>query len=221
MTVSNILKLVLHWSGFGEEGTLNWYFSGADHVSSPSELSDAAGNVLTHWDTDTTPSQKTGFLGMLLAAQKVDKLSLYQYATLPGNASAQGEVSPSGWVGTATLMYGPLQTALCATTLTAHPGASYRGRQYFPGHVFQPSQASGLISNTATDQTATLAANMGTGAASAVANSLGIGTVDWVVYSPTKGIVTPITQVRVDNKLDTQRRREASLQPSHVQLVSV
>jgi hypothetical protein len=70
------------------------------------------------------------------------------------------------------------------------------------------------------DLVATTAANLGGDAAQAIASSLSISTLRWGVYSPTRGVCTEITSISVDNTMDTQRRREQSLEPSYVSVVT-
>lgn len=113
-------------------------------------------------------------------------------------------------------MAGPLQTCLVASLRTAHAGASYRGRQYFPGSLFAAQQSNALVTNARADQIRDLAGKLAGDASQAIAQSLSINTLEWCVYSPTKGITTAINGISVDNKLDTQRRREAQLASTYV-----
>lgn len=221
MPVPNMLKLVLHWSGHGEEGTLGWAFTGNAALHTPAQLTAAAGAVVSAWGSIRTPSSKTQLLAMLDPSQTVDKVTLYEYAASSGPASELGITTPSGWVGTGGF-YGPLQCSMVASLRTAKAGASYRGRQYFPGHC-QALGASytGLMIQSQVDTLGQLAANMGPEAASAMATSLSISTLQWGVYSPTKDEINVITSVVVDNKLDTQRRREANLKPTITKSYSV
>lgn len=98
----------------------------------------------------------------------------------------------------------PLQTSVVASLVTGRPGRSYAGRIYWPGlgagvttdTVRLPtSTVTGVATDTATwlEEVAN-AANLETGFAP-------------VVVSTKMGIQTPITQVRVGNVADTQRRR--------------
>lgn len=221
MSVPNLLKLVLHWKGLGEEGTLSWHFLGNQALHTPAQLQAAAGAVVTNWGSVRTPSSKTQLLGKLWVTQSVDLVTLYEYASAPGKASDLGSTVPSGWTGTNASQAGPLQTSIVATLKTAQAGASYRGRQYFPGHCIPVTNTAGCASSTDVNTIAQLAANMGPEAASAIATSLSISTLQWVVFSPTKGAATVINGVRVDSKLDTQRRREANLKADYTTTVSV
>jgi hypothetical protein len=220
MSVAHLLKLVAHWSGYGEEGTISWHFVGnaADHT--PTELSDAAGNVLSEWTSNEDPSSKTGLLSLLTSHQTIDLVTLYEFTTAPGPSTALGTATPSGWTGTKTSMHGPLQTCLVASLRTATPGASFRGRQYFPAFTLPCNAATAQPDSDDVDLVATTAANLGGDAAQAIASSLSISTLRWGVYSPTRGVCTEITSISVDNTMDTQRRREQSLEPSYVSVVT-
>lgn len=221
MTVSNALKLVLHWTGLGEEGTLAWYFSGGAAGKTPDQLGAAAGNAVSHWGSDRTPSSKTQFLSMLGTSQSVDKVTLYAYDTLPGNATELGVFAVTGWTGTGASARGPLQTAVCCTLLTATAGASFRGRQYFPGHALPAVNiATGLFASGDIDTYASCASNMGVEAQGAINTSLGLANGTWCIYSPKRGVMTPVTQCKVDNIPDTQRRRAGNLKPTYTKLVT-
>lgn len=102
-------------------------------------------------------------------------------------------------VGTNTA---PPQIAVCATLLTGLAGRTQRGRSYVP--YSEGTDANGLISS-ATCQ------------ALALATATFLGTFQTIsfagqalypgLYSARRPGATPITAVRVDNVLDTQRRR--------------
>jgi hypothetical protein len=220
MPVANLLKLVMHWTGYGEEGTLSWHFVGNAGSHSPSELAAAAGNAVHQWETERTPSSKTGFCALLEPDQSVDSVTLYEYASSAGPATALGEHSVTGWAGTSGAVGGPLACALVASIKTALAGPSYRGRQYFPAHALNVSGANMLYTSTQADAVALLAASMGPEAAEGISESLSISTLEWAVYSPTKGLATVVTNLSVDNKPDTQRRREAQLAPSYTAVVN-
>lgn len=220
MSVPFLLKLTLHWTGYGEEGTLSWAFGGNAALHTPAQLQSAVTDVVSGWSTIRTPSSKTQLLAMLDTTQKVDKVTLYEYADSAGKASELGIVNPSGWNGTGTLV-SPLQVCKVASLRTAKAGASYRGRQYFPGSCEALVAGTALGDQGHVDTLGQLAANMGPEAASKIATNLAISTLTWGVFSPTKGVITPITSIVVDNKADTQRRREANLKPTIVKSYSV
>lgn len=220
MAVTNLLKFVLHWTGYGEEGTISWHIGGNAAGHSNAQLADAAGNVLHLFQTAAAPSTLGRLQNMLTADQAVDTGTLYEYAVDDGPATGVGQRSLSGITGNAANCRGPLQTCIVASLRTAQSGRSYRGRQYFPGHVLTIVQGTALISPTDTNNVASLAATMGNEVSTAVASSLSINTAYWGVYSRTQHVITPITQVTADNRLDTQRRREANLKPTSTAAVS-
>lgn len=221
MAVPHLLKLVLHWSGYGEEGTIGWHFKGnaADHT--PQQLATAAAAAVSLWGTNRTPSSKTDFCSLLTTPQSVNTATLYEYAVSKdpvthkiGKATALGSTTVTGWGGTGAAMRGPLQECLVATLRTAQAGKSFRGRQYFPAHTMAMTASNALLDNAYATNLHLLASNMGPEAAQAIAGSLNISTLEWAVYSPTLDIVTVIDHVTVDNKADTQRRRAQSLAPT-------
>lgn len=219
MPVANALKLVLHWSGYGEEGTLSWYFNGNAALHTPAQLQAAASAAVSNWGSVRTPSSKTQLLGLLSTQQKVDKVTLYEYASLPGPTSELGVAAVTGWNGTAQIAT-PLQSSMVATVLTQTAGASYRGRQYWPAHCVPIAAATATLSPTLVDTCASAASNMGAEAASAIATSLSISTLRWAVYSPKRGIMTQVSTVSVDDKPDTQRRRAKSIKASYTKTVT-
>lgn len=226
MPEPHMLKLVLHWRGYGEEGTISWHLKGNTGSHSPGDLSDAAGNAIDKWESTTSPSSQETFRSLLFGAQSVDLVTLYEYDTSKDGAghlapsTALGARTPVGWVGTATGTMSPLQSSVVATTLTANAGQSFRGRQYFPGHQMVCAATNALLTDANTLRIATLAANMGSEAVAGIAESLSISTLNWAVYSPKLDVMTPIENVRVDNRPDIQRRRAAQLRPSHSETVS-
>lgn len=212
MTETNMLKLVLRWSGLGEEGTISWHFKGNMASHSSAQLHDAAGNVVTRWGTDATPSSLTTFRSLIANTQVVNDVTLYEYAVDNGPATAQG-IGPIGIAGSGSQV-APLQCALVATSVTALAGARHRGRQYFPAHCLTVQSANALLSDSDTSKVGDLASGMGATAAAGIAESLAIADLVWAVYSRTNRSMEQIVSTRTDNKVDTQRRREASLRPT-------
>lgn len=98
----------------------------------------------------------------------------------------------------------PAQSAICLSTLTARPGASYRGRMYWPG-ILPSVNVDGRLDLQLCQNLATAAGQfleqLGN-AGDTFQNNLIPS-----IVSTTKGVATPITGVRVGNRFDTQRRR--------------
>jgi hypothetical protein len=211
-----LTKVNLHWAGLGEEGQVGCWFTpgGAD---SQSEIEDAAAAIRT------IIQDNTGYLpqlkAMLSADQHYSKVSVYYYANAaaPSTYGAEADFGSGGISGTGAA-YLPLQSALCATLLTGHLGASYRGRMYFPctgsdpaaGHQYSSAYVTAVAEMVAglSDKDGLLW-DMARGL-----DSAGDGGAQPVVWSRAKGLATPITSVKVDSRPDTQRRRNESLAPT-------
>lgn len=218
MPAEDVLKVVFHWSGYGEEGAVSlWFQSAGSH--SDTLLGNAAGNIDTQFGSNATPSLWSNLQDMLTTAQKWDEITVYQYNNLPGTVSNLGRVTVAH-TGHVTGTISPLQTSLCAQLHTGTAGASNRGRIYMPGHCLPVSAGNALV----TSDNASLVAENVASMIGVTGNALS-GTLDAadpltaVVYSPTKGYVTPITSVIVDNRPDIQRRRANKLEPTSTAVV--
>lgn len=207
--VANLLKAVLHYSGFAEEGTISWYVGGNMASHTNADMDAWAAEIANQMTTSTTPSTKTGILGRLAAGQTVDEITCYEYAASGGAATAVGHFAPSGWVGTKTTQLKSLQVAQVATLRTAGSGRSFRGRQYWPCQGLSLT-AQCQFGTADTDALALLAANAGSDVDTATIPALSISTPFWGVFSRKLNILTPIVEVAVDSKPDTQRRRAFS-----------
>lgn len=127
----------------------------------------------------------------------VRKISAYYYATQSNQATFQAEqLHDVRGNGTPTH---PNQVAVCCTTLTGLPGRSRRGRFYLPGTHAPVSGALAQMDQETVDNVAENAANL-------VESSYGAGFTPAVV-SGVAGTATVIRTVRVDSRLDIQRRR--------------
>lgn len=208
--VANLVKLVVHGSGCGEEFAFGFYLG---HCNAPTSEADLT-TMLNAWDTNnntiTTPSTWTQLKGLLSTDQTVDSLSAYYYAdsTAPATFLHHKTVNQVG--SSANNL--PLQLSAVATLSTARSGASYRGRMYIP--VTGATTAGGhLIPTTYRDQVGNVATNlMGNALAAARAGALGDPT-RVVVFSRSKNSIQDVTSVSVDTKFDVQRRR-AMKQPA-------
>lgn len=113
----------------------------------------------------------------------------------------------------------PVFTSRVVTLLTNRSGRSFRGRSYLPWNAEAPNAATGLwtadttnltnFKNTLTACTADLLAiDSATGASPAV-------------ISEVQAVATPVFNLRMDNKPDTQRGREKKIQPTSVVTIPV
>lgn len=213
MSAQDILKLVLHWSGYGEEGAVSFHFQSAGSHSD-ALLNNAVGNIDTQWGSDTAPSTWTQLTALLSQNQAYDELTLYQYDALPGKVSNIGRKAINHQ-GTASGTLTPLQSCMVVGLKTAISSASTRGRVYMPAHTIPESNATALFASGQATAMATLVAKALTTAGAALAGTLNASSaLSPVVYSPTKAFVTPVTAVTADNKPDIQRRRANKLQPT-------
>ena len=221
MSVPNLLKAVLHWSGYGEEGTLSWYLSGSAASHTPDQLQAAAGNAINNMTTDATPSSKTNFLTLLTTQQTVNSMTLYEYQDDSLPATELGVFPVTGWTGTASVMQQGLQTAVCVSLRTALNGPSFRGRLYMPAQAVGMSTTTGMIASGAVDNAANFAAQMSSAIKTGIASSLSINQIHWCVYSRKRRVATPITSLIANNVLDTQRRRVHNMKPTYAKTVAV
>lgn len=213
MPAQDVIKLVLHWAGYGEEGTIGAYFQSAGSHSD-SLLNNAAGNIVTNWETEDSPSLMAFLASLLAPAQAYDSLTLYQYNALPGKVSNIGRHALNV-AGTFQGSIHPLQTSMVVGLHTDEAGARKRGRVYLPGHCRAVDAATALYQqNTITEASDQLAAVFNSAGASMAGTLNASDALALVVYSPTGGFVTPVTSLVCDNRPDVQRRRAASLEPT-------
>lgn len=109
----------------------------------------------------------------------------------------------------------PAQSALVCSLRTNRPGGSGRGRLYWP------ATGVGLITGTgrvgAASRTAFLTGMRTylTAVEGALASTLAGEAFSLAVYSPTLGILTPVTSLQAGDVVDTQRRRRDDIPESY------
>lgn len=188
------------YARFMIKGTLNggdifeWGFWNAGAPTTAAAATAAATAVATALgvtSTGTTP------WGLISSGEHYDEVRCYSYpaggptATYVGSAPASHTGGGSGSA--------PNQVALCVTTLTGLSGRRNRGRIYLPCTA-PGTLTSGQRSSTNTDSVVTWLVDF------FHAVNSGIGQ-PCVVLSQVAGSANNITAVRVDSKLDVQRRR--------------
>lgn len=218
--MADMVKVTLHWSGLGEEGVVQWNAQlGTAGGLSPAQLDAILAAVDTAFTSGTTPSTWTDLSSLLPSSQTFDKLTAYYYADAAGPASAVTTRAVTH-VGSATANLHPLQVALVNSVHTAASGASHRGRQFWPAQGLPVVVGTMLLASGTVDAAAQKVANAWTFVENSVRSTYGdparLG-----VYSPTKHVFTPATSLSVDNKLDTQRRRERSLKAQYVKTTTL
>lgn len=139
----------------------------------------------------------------------ITEVRCYYYPTNNGPASFVG-IAPCSFVGSAT-SNNPLPSSVVFSLQTATAGRSFRGRMYWPALSLtintQGRFGSSIMSSIAQDA-ANLLVNI------AAAPTIATDLVPAVV-SKTRNLVTPVTQVKVGDVPDTQRRRRDALVESY------
>lgn len=133
-------------------------------------------------------------------------VTTYSYLDTSGRATFGAEAAITGGAGAATQAL-PDQCALVITLLTGYSGRRNRGRIYMP--LSATTVTAGQVSSTNVDNIATWWKDL------LVAWNGHIGTQKCVVLSQTRGDGKEITEVVVDSKIDTQRRRADKVIPTY------
>nr|CRY97385.1 hypothetical protein [uncultured prokaryote] len=149
-----------------------------------------------------TGDSKTTMGKLLSTGSQCTKVTCYSYIA---DASSASLIAANDFVvaGTSSSTNGP-QICLVATLKTAIPGRRTTGRLYLPAFGVLPS-ANGLAQGSILVPAASLV--------EALLLAAGLSN-DPIVISRAGGLATPITQIRIDNKFDTQRRRAQKLAAS-------
>lgn len=165
---------------------------------SPSDLQGWAEDIRVWFGTVTAES--TLLKGYWSSEGRLDSVDAYYYPSVGANASVQGSSTGGAVSGSGTLQQAA-QVACVFSLLTGQAGRSFRGRMYWPaqGCPLTSTMRGGLPSQSSANAMAVFL--------NYVASITLTGNGNVVVVSPTLGIVTPVTQVRVGDVLDTQRRR--------------
>lgn len=142
--------------------------------------------------------QITGMMGAFVDATEV---AVYGYEA-NGPAVAVG-VSACGWSGSGTVDV-PFSTCVCVSKRTSRAGRSGRGRMYWPAlGASIGSNGEFVLPAEIADQFAELVVDLG--------NVDGVSTAIAVVTSQVLNLVTPVTEIRVGDVPDSQRRRRDRL----------
>lgn len=173
-------------------------------------LSDDAANVMagalvTSFDTDLLPALKT----IITPDTAYATIRVYAYPTGGPHASFVGEADIPSGAGTDTTGSTPLQLAMCATLLTGSVGRRARGRMFFPATGF-PYNAH-MFASARVDAIATALATFFTNWNSDHGDVMGTA----AVVSTAASAARNITNIKIDDKPDTQRRRANRLAATH------
>lgn len=218
--MTNLIRIVLHWSGIGEEGTISWHLGGVPAAPTDASLESVLDSIDTKANNDTNPSAYANVQTVLPSGQTLDYLAAYGYASSAAPASAQA-LKAISHVGGGSGDGNPLQATVVTTLRTGKPGRSFRGRTYWPNHPYKPDGTTGLIGANGATFFADLAGQWGAIVKEAAQATLSSNNIYWGVFSRARGSINPVTSIAADNRVDIQRRRAASLAPTHTTTIDV
>jgi hypothetical protein len=216
VSVPNLLRLTLHWAGYGEEGDITGWFAGAPSLYTEADLTAALAAVDSHMASETTPSAWTNLQGMLSITQSFDDLALYQYASAPGKSDVLAHRAPAPVRAGTNSPSHPLQCAVVVSVGTGSASRRKRGRMYMPGHcvaIQGDNQISAADLLKVRDAAVTFLASALAGFRASLP---GGDPIRHVVFSRAGGLATASTDFTADSRFDIQRRRAASQVPLRV-----
>lgn len=154
----------------------------------------------------TTSNPLGSLLNLISSVGSITDVSVYSYGASGPAVAGATYTLPSAKFGSGTPQCPP-QTAVVYTLLTDSPGASRRGRMYWP--AVNPTMSNSFKSSAAAAGRNDMAIFLAT--VEALAAPFGSFLVS--VYSPKLDELTVVSRVRSDDVLDTQRRRRDTLIP--------
>ena len=180
-------------------------------VQDDPSLQDIANKIVEEWTSVIDDAQGTGSVLNNRLRSDLEYQSVNTYSLSPaGLATEQAEaLFPDGIGGSSPADPLPPDVAIVASLRTGLPGRSKRGRLYLGGFVTPACVAGGRVETN-------LAATIGQALASfgsdmKMTSLTGVDRLNWTVLSRTTTSTQKITQVRVGNIFDTQRRRDNGL----------
>lgn len=188
------------------QGNQTWSFSIATNAPASTTAGDVAAYAVQAYTDFLSAAWNTSATGtvalktLVLSADSVTGVRAYWHANDAGPASITGASTAAAVAGTG-ISPSPPQCALVASLLTGFSGRSNRGRIYLP-YTGGGVAATGRASKDP-GQVATTVANW---LSLVRTRSLG-ATATLPIVHGVNGNGFPITAVRVDNVVDTQRRR--------------
>lgn len=152
----------------------------------------------------TTGNPLGSLTNLISSVGTITDIDVYQYGA-SGGAIAAGTAQGSPIKAGSGTPQCPPQTAGVFTLLTGNPGASGRGRIYWPATnpTMSNTFKSAAVQAARNDVVAMLAAMQ--------ASLVEFGAYLPVVYSPKNDTITAVSAVRAGDVLDTQRRRRDTL----------
>lgn len=196
MALPALIHYVLRGHLAGGE-VFNWGVWSQEDVNDQSTLDDYAADVASWFSAGG--SGPDGLAALIPAECGYDGVTLYSYAA--GSTAARLVATHGIALPGSAAFHGATQTSLVITTLTGVAGRQARGRIYLPAM------------GAATDGTGFLAAATAQAAMNAVAGlvNTGVPSLAPVVVSRVGATARPVTQLRVDTRLDVQRGRANKL----------
>jgi hypothetical protein len=177
--------------------TVNYQHAVSGSAPSSALLGTMAQNVFAAAVADANITKLIG------SGSRIASVRMNYYPSNVAPATASGVSSGAPVAGTG-INSTPAQCAVVVTLRSSIPGRSHRGRLYWPaeGQAFTAggqlsSTVQGLYNTGAQAFSHKIVTEM---AAQSISAS-------WCVYSPTLGILTPLSSISVGSRIDTQRRR--------------
>jgi len=195
MAITDMARFVLAGAlAGGERWSCSFVTSGAT-VGFQSELDNLVADV---HDAITSSTLDAAFQDLNNTMTNIDTVTGYWYPVWPGPAEFVSELSGVVVTGTSSSVH-PNQIACVATLLTGAAGRSRRGRIYLP--------ATGVpLTNGELPEANCQEIADGVASFFTAINGPGGGTTVGVA-SAKLGAIAQVTQIRVDSRLDVQRRR--------------
>lgn len=187
----------------GEELTTHITLEESAFASAP-DIADVGVAWKNWWNTGVTGANpEKSRHGASIALERVTLRRIYPLEPLEFEYNTGLPI-----VGTATGLNFPPQSAILVSLRTGLIGRSYRGRAYLPPPALNQSEGAGTITEASAEEcgiafTALLAALQADSGVPVVASFIADG------VERTTPVGTPITLVRVDERLRSQRRRAA------------
>lgn len=179
----------------GEKFQTGFWVSQApsDAAAATTDAQAVATYLNAHWTDASSP------VSMLATGSGYDKVKVYSYPNGGPDASFVGEAALTGAAGAGT-QNAPNQLAACLTLETGLSGRTHRGRMFLPFNKVV-TLTSGQMTTTETDAYLVWWKATMDGINSTVAPGF------VVVLSQKLGTAQRVTSLRMDTRLDIQRRR--------------
>lgn len=200
---------VVDHAEFGVYGSLSW--SPASDADWDAAMTALAGAARSNW---ASGFPKPNFSpGVTLAAAKATRQNTSGHALNVGQDASSG----GSWQGSGSQSL-PWEVALCVSLYGYPRGNFVSNARSKRGRIYLPPLASAILINSLTGEISiTDAENLrdavGTWLSAVATTDLGASMHRWEpqILSKTHSLVSEIVQLSVDNKLDSQRRRQKQL----------